>query len=298
MAMAHHAIPVASDGSGLTSALCAGGQGVSQPSLKDRAFSTFLDQNPPFELRPEFASDRSLFRQWPVIEPRAQNAAERAWLGSQDAQTFSRWMGTALTNPDNGQVTNVLWQAGHDWRSGPMGGDSTTIGGIVIPSTDPVFLAVVIGIHIPLGIACVITGVGAMLCRKGRGQHSSRGTIYFWCLTALFASAAFLSIVRWSENYHLFILGAAALGFAWFGRSALQHRWPNSVRLHITGMGMSYVVMLIAFYVDNGKQLPLWKDLPSFMYWLLPLAIGTPLIARAVLWHPLARQSQLDDQKR
>jgi hypothetical protein len=28
-----------------------GGEGVSQSPLKDQAFSTFLDQNPPFELR-------------------------------------------------------------------------------------------------------------------------------------------------------------------------------------------------------------------------------------------------------
>ena len=30
-----------------------GGEGVSQSPLKDQAFSTFLDQNPPFELPPE-----------------------------------------------------------------------------------------------------------------------------------------------------------------------------------------------------------------------------------------------------
>jgi len=32
--------------------------------------------------------------------------------------------------------------------------------------------------------------------------------------------------------------------------------------------------MLIAFYVDNGKQLPLWKALPHFMYWLIPAAVA------------------------
>jgi hypothetical protein len=30
-----------------------GGGSVSQSPLKDKAFSTFLEQNPPFELRPE-----------------------------------------------------------------------------------------------------------------------------------------------------------------------------------------------------------------------------------------------------
>src|SRR5215467_406710 len=102
--------------------------------------------------------------------------------------------------------------------------DATDVGGIVIPSTDPLFLSVVIGVHIPIGIACVLAGAGAMLSRKGRGRHSRFGTIYFWCLLALFASATFLSIMRWSENYHLFILGAGSFVCAWFGHSALRWR--------------------------------------------------------------------------
>jgi hypothetical protein len=167
--------------------------------------------------------------------------------------------------------------------------DATVIGGIVIPSTDPAFLAVVIGVHIPLGIVCVLLGASAMLSEKRRGRHSRFGTIYYWCLLALFASVTFLSIMRWSENYHLFMLGAASFACAWFGRTALQRRWRHWVRLHISGMSMSYIFMLIAFYVDNGKQLPVWKDLPHVTYWLLPSAVALPLILRALLWHPLVR---------
>ena len=40
---------------------CGGGESVSQPSLKDKAFSTFLGQNSPLELRLAFG--KSLFRQ-------------------------------------------------------------------------------------------------------------------------------------------------------------------------------------------------------------------------------------------
>jgi hypothetical protein len=168
-----------------------------------------------------------------------------------------------------------------------MNGNATNIGGIIIPSIDPVFLAVIIGLHIPLGVACVITGAAAMLSPKGRGRHSKLGTIYFWCLLLLFASATFLSIMRWSENYHLFILGACAFGCARLGRSALRHRWRQWIRLHMTGMSLSYVLTLIAFYVDNGRQLPIWKDLPHVTYWLLPLLVAAPLLLRALLYHPL-----------
>jgi uncharacterized membrane protein len=172
-----------------------------------------------------------------------------------------------------------------------MADNSTIVGGIEIPSTDPLFLAIVIAVHIPLGLACVVTGAIAMLSKKGRGRHSMVGKSYFWCLLGLFASATLLSIMRWAENNHLFVLGAMSFASAWLGRAAIRQRWPYWARLHITGMGLSYVFMLIAFYVDNGKQLPLWKDLPHFTYWMLPLAVGTPLIVRALLWHPLARHS-------
>jgi len=167
---------------------------------------------------------------------------------------------------------------------------STSLAGIEIPSTDPIFLGVVVGIHIPAGLTCVVVGASAMLATKGRGRHSTFGKVYYGCLLVLFASATLLSVMRWAENYHLFILGALSFASAWLGRRALRERWPSWLRLHISGMGLSYVLMLIAFYVDNGKQLPIWKDLPHFTYWLLPLAIGVPLIVRALFWRPLARR--------
>jgi uncharacterized membrane protein len=171
-----------------------------------------------------------------------------------------------------------------------MADDSTLILGIEIPSTDPVFVGVIVGLHVPLGLACVVVGALAMLSEKGRGRHSTAGKVYFWCLLALFASATFLSVVRWPENYHLFILGALSFASAWLGRTAVRERWSYWARLHIAGMGLSYILMLIAFYVDNGKQLPFWKDLPPFSYWLMPLVIGIPLIVRALLRHPLVRR--------
>jgi hypothetical protein len=66
------------------------------------------------------------------------------------------------------------------------------------------------------------------------------------------------------------------------GREARRQRWNAPVDLHILGMGASYVVMLTAFYVDNGKNLPIWRHLPHVMYWLVPSGVGVPLIVRAL----------------
>jgi hypothetical protein len=53
---------------------------------------------------------------------------------------------------------------------------------------------------------------------------------------------------------------------AFFGSTALRHRWRKWPSLHVTGMGLSYILLLTAFYVDNGKNLPLWKELPQMAY--------------------------------
>ena len=168
-----------------------------------------------------------------------------------------------------------------------MTGTPINVAGIEMPSDSPVFLAA-LGIHILFGLTCVITGVVAMLSRKRPGRHPRSGTIYCYCLSVVFASATFLSAMRWAEDYHLFILGTLSFATAFLGRTALRRHWRNRIRLHITCMGLSYILLLTAFYVDNGKNLPLWNKLPQGAFWLLPGAVGIPFIIRALLRHPLA----------
>ncbi|HEV2271275.1 MAG TPA: hypothetical protein VGR92_17615 [Steroidobacteraceae bacterium] len=167
-------------------------------------------------------------------------------------------------------------------------GQSIIVAGLEISSRDPPFLASV-GVHVLLGLTCTITGLIAMLSAKRPGHHPRFGSIYYWCLAGVFVTVSALAAVRWREDYHLFILGALAFAAAYLGRRARRRRWRNWAKLHITGMGMSYVLLLTAFYVDNGKSLPLWRDLPPITFWLLPAAIGVPLIVRALWRHPLAR---------
>jgi hypothetical protein len=57
-------------------------------------------------------------------------------------------------------------------------------------------------------------------------------------------------------------------------------------------MGASYVVLLTAFYVDNGKNLPLWRELPPIAFWILPSAVGAPIMAFALLRHRLEAEAK------
>jgi hypothetical protein len=166
--------------------------------------------------------------------------------------------------------------------------DTTTIAGFTIPSSDPLFLGIV-AVHVLLGIATAVAGLVAMLSAKAPGRHPRAGTWYFWLLTSLFVTATVLSVMRWAHAYHLFVIGAFALAAAIVGREARRRRVRGWVRLHIGGMGSSYVLMFVAFYVDNGKQLPPLSHLPPWSYWALPISIGVALITRALLRHPLVR---------
>ena len=126
-----------------------------------------------------------------------------------------------------------------------------------------------------------------MLSTKRHGQHSNFGIAYFWCLAGVFLTMSALAFMRWDEDYHLFIVGALSFATAWSARAVLQRGWPQWPRLHLSGMGASYVLMLTAFYVDNGKNLPLWRELPEIAFWFLPTMIGTPIILYALRFHPL-----------
>lgn len=82
-----------------------------------------------------------------------------------------------------------------------------------------------------------------MLSPKGRGRHSGRGTAYYWCLAVVFVTMSVLSIMRWTEDYHLFVLGVLSFTAASIGRVALRGRWEGWVRIYISCMGLSYVLL-------------------------------------------------------
>jgi hypothetical protein len=152
------------------------------------------------------------------------------------------------------------------------------IAGIPIPSNEPWFLAT-IAVHVAAGLVAVVTGAVAMLSRKRSGRHPSFGSAYFWSLVVIALTMGVLTVARWPSNNHLAILGVSSLGAAVLGRRARRQTRRGWQRVHIPSMGLSYVLMLTAFYVDNGPHLPLWNRLPDWSFWFLPALVGIPLIA-------------------
>src|SRR5262249_7455885 len=158
---------------------------------------------------------------------------------------------------------------------------------------DPIFLAVV-RFHILVGVGC---------CGRRDGHAQPQGSrLSFFVLNDL------LLVLDGGRRYGDRAFGGpvgrllspilsrhAVLAASPLARLALRQRWRHWVRLHMTSMGMSYILMLTAFYVDNGKHLPLWKELPQISFWLLPAGLGIPLL-RALLNHPLAWRERLTSE--
>jgi hypothetical protein len=150
-----------------------------------------------------------------------------------------------------------------------------------VGSTAPVFLAF-LALHVIAGLTAVISGAIAALVRKGSPRHIRAGRWYYRAITVVFGTATALAAMRWRQDYDLFLIGAVAFTAATIGYQHRRRHRPGDTG-HIAGMGIAYVAMLTAFYVDNGPHLPLWDRLPAFMFWLLPTVIGAPIITRAVI---------------
>ncbi|WP_328854094.1 hypothetical protein OHB01_26320 [Microbispora hainanensis] len=140
-------------------------------------------------------------------------------------------------------------------------------------------IALALAIHITAGITCVCCGAIAALTWKGSPRHRRFGRVYLWAWAVVYLTLTVMSVIRWRENVHLFVIGTLGLTAALTGY-VNRGRRPD---LHILAMGASYVLLLIGFYVDNGPRLPLWERLPTVAYWLLPALIGSALIARAIV---------------
>jgi hypothetical protein len=163
-----------------------------------------------------------------------------------------------------------------------------SVGGIEIPSSTPLFLTL-ISIHVLAALFCVVAGVVAMLSAKQHGTHSKAGTTYYYGLLVVFITVIIIAAMRWQDDYHLFFLGLGSYSLAFIGRSAMRHKWAGWPYYHVTCMGFSYIILLTAFYVDNGRFLPIWKHLPVIIYWTLPGIVGIPIILRTLKRHPIVR---------
>ncbi|HET6788827.1 MAG TPA: hypothetical protein VFH49_12745 [Aquabacterium sp.] len=115
-----------------------------------------------------------------------------------------------------------------------------------------------LAVRIAAALTCVATGAIAALSPKRPGRHPRLGTLYYRSLTVVVASAAWLAALRWPQDAYRLVLGTLSFAAAIFGRTARRRRWRwqrwRWIGLHLIGMSASYILLLTAFYVDNGQE--------------------------------------------
>jgi hypothetical protein len=146
--------------------------------------------------------------------------------------------------------------------------------------------AIALTFHIAFGSFGLALGPVAMLARKRAGLHTRAGELYHWNMLGLCLSAAALAVLRWQRDWWFLPLALFSYSFALLGYLAAKLRWRQWLRFHVAGQGGSYIAMSTALLVVNFGLHTWWT-------WVLPTALGSPLIARVSRQIALGRWPRL-----
>ncbi|WP_068677296.1 DUF2306 domain-containing protein [Oceanobacillus sp. Castelsardo] len=134
-------------------------------------------------------------------------------------------------------------------------------------------------IHILTGILCLITGIFAMLAKKGRGKHTRFGKVYHLSYLGVFVTAILMSIINWEESQYLFYIALFSYSLALLGFLSVKKKNSKKwLSLHLSGMLGSYIGIVTATLVVNIHKVPYLNQFPVLLFWFLPTIIGTPFI--------------------
>src|SRR5918992_1094139 len=128
-----------------------------------------------------------------------------------------------------------------------------------------------LAIHVAAGATGLILGPLTMRATKRRGPHTRLGEAYHWVMLAATATAAALAVLAWHELWWFLPIAVFSYGNAFVGYVAAKRRRRGWLRLHIAGMGGSYIALVTALLVVNlGEALPI--------VWFVPTIVGTPIL--------------------
>jgi len=124
------------------------------------------------------------------------------------------------------------------------------------------FLRAMLVIHIAGGTVSLITGLGAMLSKKGGKRHRTFGKIYFWAMTLVFVGALALALGHTKIfllmiaffSYYLTVRGYRIL----YLKNLSSGQRPNYIDWTISGISAAFIVFLFfwgAYTVYHGNNM-------------------------------------------
>jgi hypothetical protein len=134
-----------------------------------------------------------------------------------------------------------------------------------------------LAVHIVSGAAAMALGALALLSSARR--HSAREPLVVAYVAAVFATcltAIGLALFDWSRLWWIVPLALVSSLLALVGHVALRRDGPKWVAAH--GLGGSYIALVTALLVVSAGDISTTAEIVA---WILPAAIGVPLIVRA-----------------
>src|SRR4029450_3204933 len=109
---------------------------------------------------------------------------------------------------------------------------SVLAGGRVELPTGLDAFSVALACHITAGLTAVIAGAVAATAPKRPGRHPRFGTVYYWAIVVVVATALVLAGLRWPDDTHLAAIGSVAGGAATLGWLPRPRRRARLWRAH------------------------------------------------------------------
>jgi hypothetical protein len=136
---------------------------------------------------------------------------------------------------------------------------------------------VFLSVHVASGVVALALGPLALLAARRQQRRFGRlRAAYYWSVLVVCASASAVSVLAWTRLWWLVPIAVLSYGLALAGHLGSRHNWPPWIRAH--GWGGSYIALVTALLVVSARGESALLEVAA---WILPAAIGTPLIVRA-----------------
>ncbi len=142
----------------------------------------------------------------------------------------------------------------------------------------PLFTVVLIA-HIAFGVLGLVLGPVAMFSRKIQGIHTRAGELYHWMVLGVCLTASLMTTLDWTRLWWFLPIAIGSYALAFVGYLFAKVRWRKWVSVHISGQGGSYIALVAALLVVNWGNVFGSPGVSSPWAWVLPTAIGSPIIA-------------------
>jgi hypothetical protein len=135
---------------------------------------------------------------------------------------------------------------------------------------------VLLGVHVASGVLALALGPLALLAaRRQQRRFGLLRDAYSWTVLIVCTTATAVSVLAWARLWWLVPIAALAYSLTLAGQLGSKLDWPAWVRAH--GWGGSYIALVTALLVVAARGVSAALEAAA---WLLPAAIGTPLIVR------------------